>query len=189
MIADATADSNSAAGVVIAGAAGVGKTRLAREALDAARRRGGPTGGSWRRTRRASVPLGVFAETVDSFGPDRLRRVQEVIDAVTRTDSPARVVVGIDDAHLLDEQSALVVHQLVRRRLATVVATVRTGEPVPDAVTALWKDELLPRLDLQPLSAARPQRCWNTSSADRSSRRARTGCGTTPAATPCSFGS
>src|SRR5262249_28889594 len=31
-------------------------------------------------------------------------------------------------------------------------ATVRTGEPVPDAVTALWKDEGCSSLELQPLS-------------------------------------
>ncbi|HEY5855382.1 MAG TPA: hypothetical protein VIW24_15375 [Aldersonia sp.] len=37
-------------------------------------------------------------------------------------------MVGIDDGHLLDEQSALAVHQIVlRRHLTTVVLTVRTG--------------------------------------------------------------
>ncbi|HEY5857339.1 MAG TPA: LuxR C-terminal-related transcriptional regulator [Aldersonia sp.] len=144
--------SDGAAGVVIAGAAGVGKTRLAREAFGAARRRGRRCRWYVATNSARSVPLAAFAETVDAFGADRLRRVQEVIGAVTRTDSPAPVVVGIDDAHLLDDQSALVVHQLVRRRLATVVATLRTGERAPDAITALWKEELLPRLDLQPLS-------------------------------------
>jgi DNA-binding CsgD family transcriptional regulator len=33
-----------------------------------------------------------------------------------------------------------------------VIATIRTGAPAPDAVTALWKDGHLERLDLQPLS-------------------------------------
>jgi DNA-binding NarL/FixJ family response regulator len=33
-----------------------------------------------------------------------------------------------------------------------VVLTLRTGETAPDAVTALWKDGHLPRLELQPLS-------------------------------------
>jgi len=48
--------------------------------------------------------------------------------------------------------SALLVHQLVLRGAATVVITVRTGEPTPDAVTALWKDGHLDRLEVQPLS-------------------------------------
>jgi DNA-binding CsgD family transcriptional regulator len=63
------------------------------------------------------------------------------------------VIVGVDDAHLLDELSAVLVHQLVLRQAATVVLTLRTGEAAPDAVTALWKDGHLTRLELQPLSA------------------------------------
>jgi predicted ATPase len=61
-------------------------------------------------------------------------------------------MVGVDDAHLLDELSAVLVHQLVMRRAASVVLTVRSGETAPDAVTALWKDGHLARFDLQPLS-------------------------------------
>jgi ATP/maltotriose-dependent transcriptional regulator MalT len=64
----------------------------------------------------------------------------------------AGVVIGVDDAHLLDELSAVLVHQLVLRQVASVVLTLRTGETAPDAVTALWKDGQLPRLELQPLS-------------------------------------
>jgi hypothetical protein len=45
-----------------------------------------------------------------------------------------------------------VLQQLVLRRAATVIATIRTGAPAPEAVTALWKDGHLRRLDLQPLS-------------------------------------
>ena len=105
-------------------------------------------------TSARSVPLGAFADYADQLGPDPLARVRDVVDAVICTASRGPVVVGVDDAHLLDEQSALVVHQIVRRHIATVVLTVRTGEPAPDAITALWKDELLPRLEVQPLSKA-----------------------------------
>ncbi len=62
------------------------------------------------------------------------------------------VVVGVDDAHLLDDLSAFTVHQLVTRRLATVILTIRSGESPPDAITAIWKDQHLERLELQPLS-------------------------------------
>lgn len=63
-------------------------------------------------------------------------------------------MIGVDDAHLLDGFSAHVVHQLAQTREARLVVTVRTGMGEPDAVTALWKDRLLYRLDLEPLSAA-----------------------------------
>ena len=60
----------------------------------------------------------------------------------------------MDDAPLLDELSTMLVHQLALRRAATVVLALRTGETAPDAVTALWKDGHLPRLELQLLSEA-----------------------------------
>ncbi|WP_164984075.1 helix-turn-helix transcriptional regulator, partial [Cellulomonas endophytica] len=60
----------------------------------------------------------------------------------------------VDDAHLLDELSALVVHRAVVRGALPVVVTLRSDEPAPDAVTALWKDDLLPRWDLAPLDRA-----------------------------------
>ncbi|OBJ52259.1 hypothetical protein [Mycobacterium asiaticum] len=60
-------------------------------------------------------------------------------------------MVLVDDAHLLDDLSALVLHQLVHSRAATVIRTLRTGESAPAAVTALWKDGLLRRCELEPL--------------------------------------
>jgi DNA-binding CsgD family transcriptional regulator/tetratricopeptide (TPR) repeat protein len=62
------------------------------------------------------------------------------------------LVLGVDDAHLLDPASAMLVQQLVAAGRAFVVATVRTGEVASDAVTALWKDESCPLLEVQPLS-------------------------------------
>ncbi|MGH3624876.1 MAG: LuxR C-terminal-related transcriptional regulator, partial [Sciscionella sp.] len=67
----------------------------------------------------------------------------------------AGVVVGVDDAHLLDELSALLVQQLVLRRTVRVVLTLRGGEPAPDAVTTLWKDGHLRRVEVHPLSAGK----------------------------------
>ncbi|MGV9680651.1 LuxR C-terminal-related transcriptional regulator [Nocardia sp. NPDC003482] len=147
-----TATAPGAGGLVLAGAAGVGKTRLAAEVFD-------HWNGSGRRcarfvaTRSAStVPLGVFAD-VAGTGGDTVRRIRDVIAALAdRGTGVVPVLLVIDDAHLLDEQSALVLHQIVRHHRADVVLTVRRGQPVPDAVVGLWKDELLACLDLQPLS-------------------------------------
>ena len=62
------------------------------------------------------------------------------------------MVVGVDDAPLLDDLSTFVVHQIVQRRAAKVVFTVRDGEPVPAAVQEVRKSGQFDRLDLQPLS-------------------------------------
>lgn len=131
----------SSAGVVLAGTAGVGKTWLAREALAG-------RGARWvlGTASARSIPLGAFGGLVDTSGGDPALVVRRAVDALKST------VVGVDDAHLLDELSATVVHQLVVRKAATVVVTLRTGEPAPDAVTALWKDEHLTRLELGALS-------------------------------------
>ncbi|HVW43471.1 MAG TPA: helix-turn-helix transcriptional regulator, partial [Amycolatopsis sp.] len=40
------------------------------------------------------------------------------------------------------------------RRAATLVVTLRSGETAPDAITSLWKDGHLDRLELRPLSEA-----------------------------------
>ncbi|MGH3695892.1 MAG: LuxR C-terminal-related transcriptional regulator [Pseudonocardiaceae bacterium] len=140
------------AGVVLAGAAGVGKTRLAREALAAAERRGTLTRWTVATASARALPLGAFAATLGAVSPDPAQLVHQVSQALLAGAGQAGVVVGVDDGHLLDELSAVLVHQLVLRRAATVVLTLRTGETPPDAVTALWKDGHLPRLELQPLS-------------------------------------
>jgi DNA-binding NarL/FixJ family response regulator len=140
------------AGVVLAGAAGVGKTRLAREALVAAGRRGMLIRWVAATASARALPLGAFAATLGVVGPDPARLMRQACDALLAGAGPAGVIVGVDDAHLLDELSAALVHQLVLRRVATVVLTLRTGEVAPDAVTALWKDGHLSRLEIQPLS-------------------------------------
>ncbi len=63
------------------------------------------------------------------------------------------MIVGVDDVHLLDDLSALVLHQIVQRRAAKVLLTVRDGEAIPMGVQEMWRAGQFERLDLQPLSA------------------------------------
>src|SRR5205823_9145335 len=66
-----------------------------------------------------------------------------------------RLVLSVDDAHLLDAGSATLVHQVAASGTVFVVVTVRGGERAHDPIVALWKDGLAEYVELQTL--ARPE--------------------------------
>ncbi|MFT4127911.1 MAG: hypothetical protein QM662_17000, partial [Gordonia sp. (in: high G+C Gram-positive bacteria)] len=137
-----------AAGIVVSGPAGVGKTRLALAAVNRSAR---PCHRLFATATARTIPFGVLAEFAGALGPDPLRHVEEMAAALTA--SGGGTVVSVDDAHLLDEQSALVVHQLVASEAASVLLTVRSGDRMPEPIRALCADGALARLQLQPLSS------------------------------------
>lgn len=139
-------------GVVLAGAAGVGKTRLAREALAAL---GGPTPVWVMATEAAaSIPLAALAALVPpgDLGPDRLSLFRGMTAVLAAQFPGERPLLAVDDAHLLDPLSAAFVQHVATSGSARTVLTIRSGEPAPDAVSALWKDGYCRRIDLQALS-------------------------------------
>jgi DNA-binding CsgD family transcriptional regulator len=140
-------------GVAIIGAAGVGKTRLAREVLARAAGAGERTNWVVGTESARPLPLGAFTGLLIDTISDPLSNVTHLINSFVSQQRRECVLIGVDDAHLLDGLSAHVVHQLAQSRGARLVVTVRAGGGEPDAVTALWKDGLLARLDLEPLSA------------------------------------
>ena len=151
----ATIASESFTGVVLVGDAGVGKTRLTVEALRETAARGYATEWVVATRATASIPFGPFAPLLpETPGPmtSRLELLCRLADAITAGARGRRLVVGIDDAHLLDDASAALVHQLAVRRDVFVLVTVRTGERTPDPIVALWKEGLAVRLELQVLS-------------------------------------
>ena len=148
----------SSSGVVIVGAPGVGKTRLAREALLRAEASGARTNWIVGTESARPLPLGAFNASLGNLMSDPMLDVQRIVDSFVAQQRRGRVLIGVDDAHLLDGLSAHVVHQLAQSRSAHLVVTLRANGGEPDAVTALWKDGHLARLDLQPLSAAATRR-------------------------------
>ncbi|RDH78087.1 LuxR family transcriptional regulator [Mycolicibacterium moriokaense] len=151
VIGEALADDEHP-GMVVAGQAGVGKTRLARAAADAAARAGWSVRRVAGTSTGRSVTLGAFAPWADDTESSPVMLARKVFTGLTAGTDGAPLLLLVDDAHHLDDLSAVILHQLVLQRVAVVVATIRTGEPVADAVRALWKDGLLARMDLQPLS-------------------------------------
>ncbi len=144
------------AGTVIAGDAGVGKTSLASSVADVLAERGVPVVRVLATAAGRSIPFAALGPLlpVDStdFHPALvpgmvLRRLGEL--------SPrAKPLLLVDDAQLLDDHSAAALLSVVHQQGARALVTVRLGGRPPDAVTALWKDGLLDRIDLQPFDLA-----------------------------------
>lgn len=141
---------------VIAGAAGVGKSKL----LDELCTRLDESGICVVRCRATAaagtIAFAAFADLWTERTDTATARVQTLryLERELRRRAGTRsLAVAVDDMHHLDEGSAVLVHRLAAARECVVIGTLRAGEEPLDAVTALWKDGLALRIDLQPLSA------------------------------------
>ena len=150
-ISDAIANPDRS-GVLLAGRAGVGKTRLIREVLHAT-----PDHHVEWVTASESVrplPFGAFAHLL----PSNLHDVEQVDllgvlgHGLQRRAEGRPVVLAVDDVHLLDGLSAGFVDYVAIRGLATVLLTLRSGSALPDALEDLCRSGDIPRLELQALS-------------------------------------
>ncbi len=144
-------------GAVLFGEAGVGKTRLVADAVAAQQARG--TAVEWVRATEAArdIPLGSFAHVLDPS--DDAHHTDDLLHLAlsrlhARSGGERPFVLAVDDAHLLDPVSVALVHLAVTQSPIRVVMSARTGGPLPDGLMALWKDELVERIDVGPLPQA-----------------------------------
>jgi DNA-binding CsgD family transcriptional regulator len=149
---EAAVSASDVAGILICGASGVGKSRIAREALSGAASEGYETRWTVGSSSAQAIPLGAFTAWAPSGVTDTVQLLRGVVESLTGASSGAKVIVGVDDAHLLDDLSTFVVHQIVQRGAAKVILTVRDGAPIPAAVQEIWKVAPFDRLDVKPLS-------------------------------------
>jgi DNA-binding CsgD family transcriptional regulator len=138
--------------LVISGASGVGKTSLAAWLA-----------GEWQDARGEvveirgtyglrSVPFGAIAAHL------RLDPIEHTTELAARAVQSIRrlgpeVMVLVDDAHLLDEESAGLVSALAQISEVSLVCVVSPGEPAPADITGLWARWPESRIDLGPLTS------------------------------------
>lgn len=149
--------SGGAGGVVVAGPAGAGRTRLAEEATEWAQAEGFATQHFTAEAALSSVPFGAFARLLagaDRAAQDQLQRFLAILQALRDAAGERPLVIVVDDAHLLDWSSAVLVHGLASTRAAFVLATVRTGAGCPEPIVSLWRDGVAGHLELPPRSVA-----------------------------------
>lgn len=150
----------SAPAIVLAGSAGVGKTRLALEYVSHLERSDTAVVRITATSASRSLPLGAFGPLLpavhhgETAGVDDRADLLRQCGAFLMSGAAGRsLVLFVDDAHLLDDLSATLVQQMAMTGSALVVATLRSGEPAPAPIVALWKDDAVERVDVAGLKA------------------------------------
>ena len=141
-------------GIVLAGPAGVGKTRLAAEIAEIGAGMGFHLERATASQSARGIPYGALAPILPPAALAVERGIAmhgQATEALMQRSGGKRLILLIDDAQWLDDASALLFQQLVSARTVFAVASVRTGEPAPDSVQAVWKNGYCERVDVGPL--------------------------------------
>ncbi|GAA2417063.1 LuxR family transcriptional regulator [Nonomuraea africana] len=143
----------ASAGVLIAGPMGAGKTRLMAELLRQHHSRAAFVARAGACAAAAALPFGALAHLIPPEVPPSAEAnlIGWAARILLRAAGRRRLLLAVDDAHLLDSASAALIQHLVSLHAARLLATLREGEAVPSAITGLWTRGLLRRLDLGPL--------------------------------------
>ncbi len=137
-------------GVFLVGEAGMGKSRLASELADYLEAGGARVVRLHATRSTAGLPLGVFAAVLPAEERFLTPMFIEVRDLLLEGIGTRGLVVYIDDVDLLDDTSAMLVHQLVTARSVRVIATMRKGALPSTEVADLWRRGSVERFDLEP---------------------------------------
>ncbi|MBZ4318515.1 hypothetical protein JNW98_03865, partial [Streptomyces sp. SCA2-4] len=140
-------------GALLAGDHGVGKNRLARAVLARMAEHGHDV--RWIRAVRGTMGM-PYGALLEWLGTDLV----ELLDEPTRLGAAVAarlrdrvgdgLLLGVLDAHLLDPDSADLLHRMVVAGRMNVVATLPTDAVAPDGVNRLWVERLAERYEVRP---------------------------------------
>lgn len=142
-------------GVVVVAPAGVGKTRVLVEVRRWAHEQGLPVAQVIATEAGARTPYGAVLHLLPEGTVDPTDRAtwHAAFAAALRTEDGPTVLL-VDDAQHLDHGSAALILELAIEGAALPVVAVRRGHDIHDSITALWKNGLALRVDLQPFSTS-----------------------------------
>lgn len=140
--------------IVLAGPQGVGKTRLAVAIRAWAEADGFQVRHAAASSATTSIPFGALAALLPVLRdlPETPQATfHAAADHLLAEAGDGRLLISVDDAHHLDESSAGLLHHLAPSPAVSVLLTLRSDLPAPDAVHAIWASGLAERLDISPL--------------------------------------
>ena len=140
--------------MLLTGPAGVGKSRLAEEAEEALRRShhverliGSPS--------VQQLPFGAVAHLGgDAPLPDATVLISFITKALRKRAKQRPAALVVDDINQLDDGSIAFIQQLLAHETIPVLATARSEGASDPRIVPLWKDGLITRQELEPLSRA-----------------------------------
>lgn len=141
-------------GIFFTGSAGIGKSRLLREGVDTLPGDQYAVGWIAASATTAAMPFGGLVQVLPVEQPQGLSPagiLRWAVDLLQQQAAGRRIVLAVDDAHLLDPPTAALVHLVARAENACVVGTLRDGEQLPLPIRALWTDDLVEHAELSPL--------------------------------------
>lgn len=142
-------------GVLLVGEAGVGKSRLAVELAERRAAAGHHVARLAGTSSASALPLAAVAPLLPADPADAgLPALVLLRQALAGAAEGRPVTLVVDDAHLIDDASAVLVHQLVVGGEVAFLGTQRSGTVAPDAIARLWWDQLVERVEVQPLDRA-----------------------------------
>ncbi|MFV2102859.1 LuxR C-terminal-related transcriptional regulator [Micromonospora sp. LOL_024] len=142
-------------GVFFTGSAGIGKSRLLHEGVETLP---GEEYAVWRIAASATTEAMAFGGLVQVLPVEQPQGLSPAgilrwaVNVLQQQAAGRRIVLAVDDAHLLDQPSAALVHLVARSDNAFVVGTLRDGEQIPLPIRALWTDGLVERAELSPMT-------------------------------------
>lgn len=141
---------NRRGGALLRGVSGVGKTVLLDSLVDRCRRSGWTIATLHTASATRALPLWPFFHLLPAAAATDRSQLAEQVRRQLVGDEDGRLLLVVDDAQDLDEDSVTLLRDLLQADDCSVLATLRLGEEIPDGLDRLWTEADVELVDVPP---------------------------------------